>query len=106
MSTPDPQERTSVVPLVAAVGAFLVCCAGPVLLAILATTGLGVAFAHRGASIAAAAGLIAALVVTGITWQRRRACRRSVAPPTFGKGDSLETEDGTALSRRQPTRVP
>ena len=94
------------VPLVAAVGALLICCAGPVLFALLATTGLGVAFAHRGASIATAAGLIAALVCTGLMWQRRLACRRSVAPPTFGKGDSVETEDGTALSRGQPTRVP
>ena len=94
------------VPLAAAVGAFVVCCAGPVLLAFLATTGLGVAFAHRGAFIAAAAGLIAALVFSGLMWQRRRACRRSVAPPTFGQGDSLETEDGTALSRGQPTKVP
>jgi hypothetical protein len=108
MSTPDPQERTSVWPLVAVVGAFLVCCAGPSLIAILATTSLGVALAHRGASVVSAAGLIVAVVVMGIMWQRRRTCRCSVsaAPPAVGNADSHEIGGGNAPSRRRFTRVP
>lgn len=106
MSTPDPRERTSVWPLVAAVGAFFVCCAGPAVLALLATTGLGAAIAHRGTSVVAAVGLIAALVFTGILWMRRRARRCSVAPRTFGNGDSHEIGAGDAPSQRRFTRVP
>lgn len=107
MSKPDPQERTPVWPFATAVAAFLVCCAGPALLALLATTGLSAALIHRGASVVAAAGIIAALVFAAIMFQRRRqACRCSVAPPTFGNGDSHETGIGNASSRRRFTRVP
>ncbi len=106
MATPDPQERTSVWPLVAAVGAFLVCCAGPVLLALLATTGLGVALAHRGTPLVAAAGLIAALAIGAVMWQRRRvrACQVSPIPP--GPEHLHETGDGVAQPRRDRAGVP
>jgi hypothetical protein len=106
MGTPDPEKRTSAWAVVAVAGAFVVCCAGPVVFALLATTGLGVALAHRGAPLAAAAGLIAALGIGAVMWQRRRAgaCqvpRRPSAPERrHGRGD------GVAPPRRDRAGVP
>ncbi len=82
MGTPDPEERTSAWPLVAGVGALFVCCGGPVLFALLATTGLGAALARRGAPLVAAAGLIAALAIGAVMWQRRRVRACQVSPHT------------------------
>lgn len=90
--------------LLAAAGAVALCCAGPVLLGILATTGLGAVLTHRGAPVVAA-GLIAALVVAGIVWQRRRACGCPVPSRTSRSEHSDETGDGVA-PRRDRARVP
>ncbi len=106
MATPDSQERKSVWPLVAAGAAFVVCCAGPVLLALLATTGLGAALTHRGAPLVAAAGLIAALAVAGVMWQRRRAGGCPVPSHTSRSEHADETGDGVAPPRRDRARVP
>ncbi len=78
MGTPDPEERTTVWPLVAVIGGFVVCCAGPILLALVAT-GIGAAAIRSGAILAgaAAAGI---LVVIGFVWWRRQACARPAAP--------------------------
>lgn len=92
--------------LLAAAGAVALCCAGPILLGVLATTGLGAALTHRGAPVVAAAGLIAALVVSGIVWQRRRACGCPVPSRTSRSEHSDETRDGFAPPRRDRTRVP
>lgn len=105
MATPDPQERTPMWPLVAAVGAFVVCCGGPVLLALLATTGVGVA-AHRGAPVVAAVGLIVALAIGAIVWQRRRAYACQVPRHTSSPERADETGGGFAPPRRDRARVP
>ncbi len=106
MGTPDPEERTPAWAVVAAVGAFVVCCAGPAVLVLLATTGLGVALAQRGLPLVAAAGLIAALAIGAVMWQRRRmrACQVSPTPP--GPEHLHETGDGFAPPRRDRARVP
>jgi membrane protein YdbS with pleckstrin-like domain len=76
MAGPDQEARVPVWAVAAAVGAFAVCCAGPVLLALVATTGVAAALAHGAAPIVTAAGLVATLVVGAILWRRRTwACK-------------------------------
>jgi hypothetical protein len=106
MGTPDPEKRTSAWAVVAVAGAFVVCCAGPVLLALLATTGLGVVLAHHGASLVAAAGLVAALAVAAVMWQRRRACACQVLRRPSAPERSRGTDDGVAPPRRDRAGVP
>jgi hypothetical protein len=106
MATTDPQERTPVWAVAAAVGAFVICCAGPVLLALLATTGLGVTLARRGAPLVAAVGLVAALAVGAIMWQRRRACACQAPRYASGPEERLETGNGVAPPRRDRAGVP
>ena len=106
MATPDPQERTPMWPLVAAVGALVVCCGVPVLLALLATTGVGVALAHRGAPVVAAAGLIVALAIGAVVWQRRRAYACQVPWHTSSPERADEAGGGFARPRRDRARVP
>jgi len=105
MATPDSEKQTPVWPLAAAVGAVVVCCAGPILLALLATTGLGVTLAHGGVPFVAAAGLAAVLAVGAIMWQRRRACACQVPRTTAGPEQRHETGSGIAPPPRERAGV-
>lgn len=78
-----PSGRPSVWLPMAAVGAVVVCCAGPTLL-VLAATGLGVGAVHAGASLWAGIGVVAALSIGSLGWWRRRACARPGAPTIHG----------------------
>jgi hypothetical protein len=64
--------------VVAVAGAFALCCGGPALFAVLATTALGATLAHRATPLAAVAGLLAVLAVGIIVGPRRRSCKRGV----------------------------
>lgn len=78
-----PGGRSSVWLPMAAVGAMVVCCAGPTLL-VLAATGLGVGAVHAGVPLLAGIGVVAALSIGSLVWWRRRACARSVVPTPHG----------------------
>ncbi len=81
MATRGPGDRTSVWPLLVAIGAVVACCAGPALL-VLAATGLGVAAIRSGAVLAGATAA-AVLLVAGLVWWWRRAsaCSDPSDPP-------------------------
>ncbi len=103
MGTPNPEERTPVWAVVAAIGGFVVCCAGPAVLVLLTTTGLGVALAQRGLPLVA--GLVVALAAAVIVWRRRaRACQvpRYPSAPEGPHG----TSDSITPPRRDRAGVP
>ncbi|GEM_PF-4662965 len=74
MMQPEHKSGTLFWPALAAVGALTLCCAGPVLVAVLATMGLGAAV--PGSGVPAVVGLgVLAVIITGVLVRRRRACR-------------------------------
>jgi hypothetical protein len=80
MATRGPGDRTSVWPMLVALGAVVACCAGPALL-VLAATGLGMATIRSGAVLAGATAA-AVLLVAGVVWWRRAcACSDPSDPP-------------------------
>jgi O-antigen/teichoic acid export membrane protein len=92
--------------MAAAAGAFLLCCAGPLVFALLATTGLGLALAPGGTPLVAAGGLVAVLVATAILWQRRRACARRVPRGSSVPARPRRARDGVTPPRPDRAKVP
>lgn len=103
MAAPEPDDRTSRWPVLLAVGGIIVCCAGPALLA-LAATGGGVAAVRSGPALMGAA-VVAALVVAGLVWRRRRSCARPTVPAMHGPHEPHVLEDRATPGRREPTHV-
>ncbi len=104
MVTPEPDGRTTVWPMLVAVGAVVACCAGPALLA-LAATGIGVA-AIRSGAILAGATAVGVLVIIGLVWWRRQACAcpaASAGPPSHAP---RSTGDHEATPRERLTCDP
>lgn len=99
MTAPERETRESFWPILAALGAVVVCCAGPVLFVLLATTGLGVVAARSGPFLVAGAAVAAALVIAGLAWRRRRACATPGAPAALRAHQPPYTPDGDAPGR-------
>ncbi len=78
MAPPEPNDRTPLWPVLLAVGGVVACCVGPALLA-LAATGVGVAAVRSGPALMGVA-VVAALVIAGLVWWRRRGCACPTVP--------------------------
>ena len=100
MGTPGPSSRTSLLPMAIAAGAAVLCCAGPVLLAVLATTGIGAVAARSGMLVAGAG--VAVVLIIGLVWWRRRSCAcAAVSEPHGSPDESSHNDEGPALSSRR-----
>lgn len=96
MTAPEGETRESFWPMLAALGAVMLCCVGPLVLTLLATTGLGVGAVRSGSFLVAGAAVTAALVIAGLAWRRRRACAAPGAPLALSAHKPLHTSDGDA----------
>ena len=105
MTTPEREHAASVWPALA-IGAAVLCCAGPALVAVLAATGLGAAVARSAAPLAIGLGLATALAVAGLAWRRRRACAWPDAPVLSQRGAARSADEGTVDPRSHLTHVP
>jgi membrane protein implicated in regulation of membrane protease activity len=87
MTTPGSEPGGSVWPILALLVAFVLCCAGPAVVALLAAAGLGSVLARSGPYLAfgAAAAVLAVVVVL---WRRRCACWVSGPPLAPGNDRS------------------
>lgn len=102
MTRPKHEKAASFWPALVAAGAFVLCCASPALLAMLATTG---AVAARSAgSLAIGLGLAAAVVIAGLAWRRRRACACPGVRALLPDG-AARSSDGEASPRLHPTHA-
>jgi hypothetical protein len=81
----------------------IVCCAGPALLA-LAATGVGVGAVRSEPALMGAA-VVAALVIAGLVWWRRRGCACPTVPAMPGPHEPRALGDSATLQRREPTHV-
>lgn len=77
MTTPARERAASSWPALTAIGAVVLCCAGPVVIAVLAATGLAAAVVRAAAPVAIGLGFITALAIAGFAWRRGRACAGS-----------------------------
>ena len=98
-------EAASFWPALAAVGAVILCCAGPVLLAVLAATGLGAVAARSAEPLAVGLGLAAAVVIAGLMWRRRRACACPGGGALSPDGAARSPGDGEVGPRPHPTHA-
>ncbi len=69
--------------LLAATGVAAVCCVGPVLL-LVAATSVGAWVVHSQTFVVSGLGLAGVLIIAGLVWWRRRACPCPVRPPSPG----------------------
>ncbi len=104
--TPGRAHGAAFWPALAAVGAVILCCVGPALLAVLAATGLGVVAARSAEPLAIGLGLAAAVVIAGLVWRRRRACACPGVRALSPDGAARSPSDGAAGPGPYPTRHP
>lgn len=106
MTTPEREQAASVWPTLMAIGAVVICCAGPVLIAVLAATGLAAAVVRSAAPVAIGLGFITLLAIAGFAWRRRRVCACSDAPVPSQRGPVRSADERTADPRSHLTHVP
>ncbi|GEM_PF-4132332 len=94
MTTPGSEARGSVWAILTALGAFVLCCAGPAVVALLAAAGLGSVLARSGPylGLGAAAAALAVVVVL----RRRCACQ----PSRPARDSTRRLEEGPGIRRR------
>jgi hypothetical protein len=101
MTPPEREGRESFWPMLAVVGAAVVCCAGPVVVALAAATGLGVVLARSGPYLAVGAAGATALVIAAVFWRRCRSCASPGVPAaSCGRESSRGAHDGTETAGR------
>jgi hypothetical protein len=106
MTAPERETRESFWPMLAALGVVVVCCAGPVVLALLATAGVGIAAVRTGSVLLGGAAVAAALVIAGLVWRRRRACATPGVPRALRAHEPPYTPDGDAPRRTHASARP
>ncbi len=97
-----PERAASLWPALTAIGAAVLCCAGPALLAVVATTGVLAAVAHSALPLAVGLGAAVALV---LAWRQRRACACSDVPALFRGRAVRSSGEGDTNPRSHPTHV-
>ena len=80
MTLPAREKRKPFWPMLAVLGAAVLCCAGPVVVALAAASGLGVALARSGPHLVVGAAGAAALVIAAVFWRRCRSCASPGVP--------------------------
>ncbi len=77
MTSPERESQKSLWPMLAALGAIVVCCAGPAILVALASTGAWIAIVRSGSLLVGGAAVAAALVIAALAWRRWHSCANS-----------------------------
>jgi hypothetical protein len=103
MAAPEAGDRASLWPVLLAAVGVAACCAGPVLVALVAT-GIGAAVVRSGSAVLGTAAATA-LVIAGLVWWRRRSCACPAPPSTQHPRESRVPGEGTSPERREPTHV-
>ena len=81
MTPPARESRKPFWPMLAVLGAAVLCCAGPVVVALAAATGLGGVLARSGPYLVVGAAGVTVLVIAAVFWRRCRSCA-SLGVPT------------------------
>jgi len=106
MTAPEHKTRESFWPMLAALGAVVVCCAGPAVFVLLAATGVGISAVRSGSFLMGGAAVAAALVIAGLAWRRRRACATPGVPAALRAHEPPYTPDGDAPRRMHASARP
>lgn len=105
MAAPPPMDRGAGWAVLVAAGLAVACCAGPLLLVLLATTGLSAVAVRSGSFLVAGAAVAAGLVVAGLAWRRRRACAGPGLPAASSPHKQSQARDDGAGERAHAARA-